>query len=179
MARLLALTLLLVCAAPAAFAQQIQDLRQQLEQLKEEYQNKIADLEKRLSLLEQHTTSTVGPRADVSDKSVQGQLPSEPSYDQLQEAETKIQNLEQEVKSFEFHGYLRSGFGLNGEGGQQVAFQAPGADAKYRLGNEAETYGEFIFVNNWINPQHNADKLWMKTEVMIEADTTNSSELRE
>ena len=46
------------------------------------------------------------------------------------------------MASFEFHGYFRSGYGLNGKGGQQVAFIAPGADAKYRLGNEAETYGE-------------------------------------
>ena len=36
----------------------------------------------------------------------------------------------------------------------RLHFEAPGAGAKYRLGNEAETYGEFIFVNNWINPDH-------------------------
>jgi maltoporin len=60
-------------------------------------------------------------------------------------------------------------------GGQQVAFQAPGAGAKYRLGNEAETYAELIFVNNWLNPDHSSDKAWMKTEVMIQANTTNSA----
>jgi len=43
------------------------------------------------------------------------------------------------------------------------------------LGNEAETYGEFIFVNNWINPERSSDKAWMKTEVMIQANTTNSA----
>ena len=80
--------------------------------------------------------------------------------------------------SFEFHGYLRSGYGLNGEGGQQVAFEAPGADAKYRLGNEAETYGEFIFVNNWLNPEQSSDSAWMRTEIMIEANTTNSANSR-
>src|SRR6185295_19068381 len=42
-------------------------------------------------------------------------------------------------------------------------------------GNEAETYGEFIFVNNWVNPSHNSDKAWFKTEVMLEANTTNSA----
>src|SRR5262249_31269845 len=41
--------------------------------------------------------------------------------------------------------------------------------------NEAETYGEFIFVNNWINPEHNSEKAWMRTEVMLEANTTNSA----
>jgi maltoporin len=63
----------------------------------------------------------------------QGQIPSVPIYDQLQEAETKIAGLQQQQGAFEFHGYLRSGYGLNSEGGQQVAFQAPGTEAKYRL----------------------------------------------
>jgi maltoporin len=76
----------------------------------------------------------------------------------LREAEEKIEGLRQQVGSFEFHGYFRSGYGQNSEGGQQIAFQAPGAGAKYRLGNEAETYGELIFVNNWLNPKHDADK---------------------
>ena len=105
----------------------------------------------------------------------QGQLPLQPTYDVLQEAENKIEGLQRQVGAFEFHGYFRSGYGLNSEGGQQVAFEAPGAGAKYRLGNEAETYGEFIFVNNWLNPEANSDKAWLKTEVMIEANTSNST----
>src|SRR5271165_7423140 len=105
----------------------------------------------------------------------QGQLPAEPSYDQLREADVKIEKLQEQVGSFEFHGYFRSGYGLNGKGGQQVAFQAPGTEAKYRLGNEAETYSELIFVNNWLNPDRDSDKAWMKTEFMIEANTTNSA----
>jgi maltoporin len=32
-----------------------------------------------------------------------------------------------------------------------------------------------IFVNNWLNPDHNSDKAWMKTEVMVETNTTNSA----
>ncbi len=47
--------------------------------------------------------------------------------------------------------------------------------AKYRLGNEAETYGEFIFVNNWLNPERSSDKAWMRTEVMIEANTSDAA----
>jgi len=105
----------------------------------------------------------------------QGALPSEPTYDLLREADVKIEKMQEQLGSFEFHGYFRSGYGLNGKGGQQVAFIAPGADAKYRLGNEAETYSELIFVNNWLNPEHDSDKVWMKTEFMIEANTTNSA----
>jgi maltoporin len=74
-----------------------------------------------------------------------------------------------------FHGYFRSGYGLNSRAGRQVAFQAPGADAKFRLGNEAETYGELIFVNNWLNPEHNSDSAWMKAQLMVEGNTTNSA----
>ncbi|HEX8811942.1 MAG TPA: carbohydrate porin, partial [Terracidiphilus sp.] len=41
-------------------------------------------------------------------------------------------------------GYFRAGYGRDSDGGPQVAFQAPGALAKGRLGNEAENYGELI-----------------------------------
>jgi maltoporin len=180
-------------------AQQPEDLQKQLEQLKQQYDATTHDLERRIAALEQQiqkqkeasekakegTVSAVELAAQqAAEKAVrgqsdqvgakfQGQLPSEPTYDLLREADQKIADLQHQVQSFEFHGYFRSGYGLNSEGGQQVAFQAPGADAKYRLGNEAETYGEFIFVNNWLNPEQNTDKAWIKTEVMIEANTSN------
>lgn len=68
-------------------------------------------------------------------------------------------------KVFEFDGYFRAGFGINGKGGDQDAFQAPGAFAKYRLGNETETYGELGLSANWINPEHN--DAWFKTRVKL------------
>jgi maltoporin len=46
---------------------------------------------------------------------------------------------------FRFHGYVRSGFGVDGTGKGQQPFMAPLAGAKYRLGNEAETYLETTF----------------------------------
>lgn len=46
---------------------------------------------------------------------------------------------------FRFHGYLRSGFGVDANGKGQQPFQAPLSGAKYRLGNEAETYLETTF----------------------------------
>ena len=49
-------------------------------------------------------------------------------------------------------GYVRAGYGRDDKGGPQVAFQAPGALAKYRLGNEAENYGELAFGKNWFVP---------------------------
>src|SRR6516164_458024 len=191
-----------------ASAQQSGDLQQQLQELKQQYEQTTKDLQKRIVILEQQiqkqnaaavpekgaatasdeaTVSTAELAAENAVRKVlfgnankvgaqyQGQIPSVPTYDLLQEAETKIAGLQQQLGTFEFHGYFRSGYGLNSQGGEQVAFQAPGAGAKYRLGNEAETYGEFIFVNNWVNPNHDSDKAWFHTEVMLEANTTDSA----
>lgn len=76
-------------------------------------------------------------------------------------------------KSLELHGYMRSGFGINNKGGDQEAFKAPGVPYKWRLGNEIETYGEAILVNNWINPER--DGAWFKTEVLLAFITGNNS----
>ncbi len=166
-------------AALDATAQQAEPLPQlqlQLQQLKQQYADTTHDFEQRIAALElqldkqtkasekikkEEAASAVKRAAEEAARKAvdnalaryQGHLPSEPTYEYLNEADRNIAELQQEVKSFEFHGYLRSGYGLNSVGGQQVAFQAPGSGAKYRLGNEAETYGEFIFVNNWLNPE--------------------------
>jgi maltoporin len=206
----------LLVTAPATFladasrAQTPQELQKEVQQLKSDYESKIAALEKRLSQLEAASTPSGAPAAAaVVASPVQSAAPTQPppntaqkvaqgtwkivqggqtdtadlqeqvgsglEYDQLRDADVRLKNLEAQSKSFEFHGYLRSGYGLNGDGGQQVAFQAPGAGAKYRLGNEAETYAELIFVNNWVNPTHDSGKAWFRTESLVEADTTNSS----
>jgi maltoporin len=195
------LAVLILIRPSAVSAQQNEDLLQQVKQLKQQYEQTTRELQQRIAALEEQiekqreasarTKEGVVSAAEVAaqeavQKAVrgesdqvgakfQGQLPSAPTYDFLREADVKITKLQEQVRSFEFHGYFRSGYGLNSVGGQQVPFIAPGADAKYRLGNEAETYGEFIFVNNWLNPEHDSDKAWMKTEVMVEANTTNSA----
>ena len=46
------------------------------------------------------------------------------------------------VNALEFAGYLRSGVGNSLNGGKQSCFKLPGAEAKYRLGNECEQYAE-------------------------------------
>jgi maltoporin len=68
-------------------------------------------------------------------------------------------------KMFEYDGYVRAGFAVNARGGDADAFQADGAYAKYRLGNETETYGEVGFTANWINPDH--DDTWFKTKIKL------------
>src|SRR6187200_3485701 len=162
--------------------QQLQELRQRYEQMSQELQRQIATLEQEIQKQKEATAETKNEvqRALFGDSRTvgaqfQGQVPSRPTYDLLQEAETAIAQLQQQASIFEFHGYFRSGYGVNDKGGQQVAFQAPGAGAKYRLGNEAETYGEFILVNNWLNPEREVDKAWFRAQVMFQANTTNSA----
>ena len=124
---------------------------------------------------------TVESSAEVSPENpevigrAQRELGTTPYYDQLRDAERRLRVMKEKLDMFEFHGYLRSGFGMNDKGGQQVAFAAPGAGAKYRLGNETETYGEFVLVNNWVNRNLEKDRFWIRTEIMIEANTTDSS----
>jgi len=50
------------------------------------------------------------------------------------------------------NGYFRTGFGQSNRGGAMSAFGIPSAPAKYRLGNEAENYGELIFNKNFYLP---------------------------
>ncbi len=47
--------------------------------------------------------------------------------------------------AWESHGYLRAGPGLASRTDDHTCFQLPGADFKYRLGNECDLYGEFLF----------------------------------
>jgi maltoporin len=51
----------------------------------------------------------------------------------------------QQAKAFEFHGYLRSGAGVNSRGGQQVYFEAPGAPLSIALGTKL-THMENLFL---------------------------------
>jgi maltoporin len=75
---------------------------------------------------------------------------------------------------FEFHGYLRSGFGMNGNGGKMEAFKAPGAAAKYRLGNEADTYGEASLTHNWLRQDEPLKAPYVRTTVTLSYSTENN-----
>lgn len=45
----------------------------------------------------------------------------------------------------DFNGYFRAGTAQQRETGREACFQLAGAAAKYRLGNECDVYGEFMF----------------------------------
>jgi maltoporin len=73
--------------------------------------------------------------------------------EQPSESRALAERAEQVLNGFvDIGGYLRSGYGRSGAGGPMVPFQAPGAVTKYRLGNEAETYGELILGKNFYLP---------------------------
>ncbi|QNI33451.1 carbohydrate porin [Alloacidobacterium dinghuense] len=181
-------------AKPDQLEDQVQELKQEYEATTQALSLRIAALEQQLEkqreAARENKTGTISAAELVAEQAAgkvlsgnsnqvgakfQGQLSSAPTYDFIRDADQRITKLQQQVGSFEFHGYFRSGYGLNSEGGQMVAFQAPGAEAKYRLGNEAETYAELIFVDNWLNPDRDSDKAWAKCEFMIEANTSNSA----
>jgi maltoporin len=100
--------------------------------------------------------------------------PAQPPPQRLGESnplvEQQLTQIRQMVSSMpkliEPNGYFRAGFGVNSKGGDMDAFQAPGAYSKYRLGNETETYGEFGFTFNWLNPDQN-DAAWFKTALKL------------
>jgi maltoporin len=106
--------------------------------------------------------------------------PAEPPQKVVESSPLAEQQLEQVRKMvssmpkvFEFDGYVRSGIGINVKGGDQDAFQAPGAFSKYRLGNETETYGEIGLTANWINPDHS--DAWFKTKIKLAAVAPRNS----
>src|SRR4051812_26425504 len=74
-------------------------------------------------------------------------------------------------RPFEFHGYLRSGFGMSGEGSKMEAFKAPGAGAKYRLGNENDTYGEIGLTHNWLRSDDPLKSPYVRTIAMVSYST--------
>jgi len=61
--------------------------------------------------------------------------------------------MEQVLNQFvDIGGYFRAGYARSGAGGPMAPFQAPGAASKYRLGNEAENYGELVLGKNFYLP---------------------------
>src|SRR4030095_10280931 len=115
-----------------AHAQQTDEMQKQLQQLKQQYEQTTRELQERIAALEQQikkeseakqnptkkegVVSTIELAAEEAKKAalgqsnkhtLQGQLPAAPTYELLRDAETKIQKLEEQMKSFEFHGYFR------------------------------------------------------------------------
>src|SRR5262249_49412887 len=113
------LVVMFFVVSPAG-AQQTDDLQKQLEQLKQQYEQTTRALQDRISALEQQIKKENEDKQNAPKKegvvsaaeaalqdakksalgqnkqSLQGQLPSEPTYDLLRDAESKIAKLEEQ-----------------------------------------------------------------------------------
>lgn len=150
-----------------------EQLRQELRSLKQEYEDRIRDLEERLQRLENASSlrannntaaaaETAPPAALSEVQAARAREFTEREFlDDTESRQMALQaedhpygrRVEQVLQDFvDIHGYFRAGYGRSDQGGSQVAFQAPGAFSKYRLGNEAENYGELTFGKNFYLP---------------------------
>jgi maltoporin len=146
-------------------------IRTEMQQMKQDYDQRMQSLEKELQQLEARTPPTNAPTqaAAVADtnspptleeryqafaKQQFGQDTESRDWAMAQEQSRPLQERMQQVLNdfVDITGYFRAGYGRDDKGGPQPAFMAPGAFAKYRLGNEAEDYGELALGKNWYVP---------------------------
>jgi maltoporin len=172
-------------APPAA----TEELRREIQRVREEYETRLRALERRLEQLEAPATPPTPAPASPSPDAVPATpapvpfpappeaSPSRGSVDATREQQEHLreqfardtesrdiareldrQNLirrrtEQILHDFvDFTGYFRAGYGRSDRGAVQAPFKAPGAQSKYRLGNETENYGELALGKNFYLP---------------------------
>jgi maltoporin len=142
-----------------------------MQQMKQDYDQRMQSLENQLQQLEAKTPSTNAPAraAAVANTNAQptideryaafakqqfGQDTESSDWAMAQEQSRPLnERMQQVLNDFvDITGYFRAGYGRDDKGGPQPAFMAPGAFAKYRLGNEAEDYGELALGKNWYVP---------------------------
>ncbi len=147
---------------------EVEAIRQEMQHMRADYEQRIQALEERLQKIE--TTETNATASIISSTNTvptmnergmafaniefKGDGAARPEQNEVPPQNQPVMDRIQQVLNnyIDFGGYFRSGYGRDNQGGPQPAFQAPGAFSKYRLGNEAETYGELIFGKNWYVP---------------------------
>jgi maltoporin len=162
----------LTCSGQTPATTEADQIREELRQLQTDYERRIRLLEDRLRRLEESPetiTPSVQPAsppvalsASPTNATARGQEFAEQQFQRntesreramLLESQPMRERVEQVLEGYmDIHGYFRAGYGRNDQGGPQVGFMAPGAFAKYRLGNEAENYGELTFGRNFYVP---------------------------
>jgi maltoporin len=105
----------------------------------------IANTDQRAPQLQTQAVELQNPFIEPT-SSIRLALAEQPKRPVQERLETILRNY------VDISGYFRAGYGRDNEGGPQVAFQAPGALAKGRLGNEAENYGELVVSKNFYLP---------------------------
>jgi maltoporin len=131
----------------ALFAQSVDQnsvdsLKAQMSQMQRQYEQRIEAMEGKMKTLESNADrgSILNARVltDADGKEVAGKAPA-PMLD-----ESFLKSL---TRNFSFSVYLRSGVGINGNGGpQDFDFEIPDFGlGRYRLGNEPDSYMELSF----------------------------------
>jgi maltoporin len=158
----------LAMADAAEVSAEADKLRAEVQALKTEHAERIRALEERINALEtaEHSpssrTSAVGtPPSGAEALVVADQMRVLVENEYRRDTESREQSLltaehpyagrvQEVLQGFvDIHGYFRAGYGRNSSGSSMVGFQAPGAGAKYRLGNEADSFGEITFGKNF------------------------------
>ncbi|CAA6676748.1 MULTISPECIES: carbohydrate porin [unclassified Lentimonas] len=168
------LSVLLFCIlANLTFAAdpEIEQLKNELEALKELYVSKIGEVETRLAAIEQREKSM------------------KQTVTEVHQTVTTVQQDVQEVRSlpngaftsgfnpdlFSFYGYMRAGYGQDKDHTEQEKFILPGAGAAYRLGNESDTYLETGFSYFHIDEDNDSDSPVFGTHLMLAYSTQDKS----
>ncbi len=157
--------------SPTATNSDTEAIRKEMQDMQRDYDQRMNALEKHLEQVEAVNGVSNRPAATASGAATNEAPTSEQKADAFvteqfqentdsigwalsQETNGPVQaQLEKVLNDFvDIGGYFRAGYGRDDKGGPQPAFQAPGAFAKYRLGNEAENYGELIIGKNWYTP---------------------------
>jgi maltoporin len=157
-------------SAESSTNSEVESIRKEMQQMREDYEKRIQSLEERLRQVETRTNPAVpATNLVVTTTNVMPTISERGNaFADLQfreDTETRDwalahqpsspvkERLEQVLRDYaDISGYFRAGYGRDNEGGPQPAFQAPGAFAKYRLGNETENYGELAVGRNWYVP---------------------------
>lgn len=132
---------------------EVAKLRAEMETMRRDYERRMADLEVRLKQIEQ-PPAAVKETARRGDQLFAQDTESRDRALALDDSDDPARvRLEKVLEDFvDFSGYFRAGYGRTDQDTPQSGFGAPGAPAKYRLGNEGENYGEIALGKNWYVP---------------------------
>lgn len=187
----------------AQFQQQIERLEKRIDTLEQDnakLKRQVRSAPKETSSSEvvppkRHSPESERKKDSLSSETLAGAEPAVSKSEAIRSIETKLQAEATETRDIyrddsgwpfdvsklydlprplEFHGYLRSGFGMNGEGGKMEAFKAPGAGAKYRLGNESDTYGEIGLTHNWLREDDPLKSPYVRLTAMLSYSTAEN-----
>lgn len=135
----------------------------------EAMQATIADLQKQMSAINKAPAANPAEAANLATRVA--------ALEQDSKSTAKILDI---AKQFEFHGYVRTGFGVNQSGGEQRKPGNPdglGASLPGRLGNEPDTYGELIFKYHFPQATPESAKFDFVTNLMFQQNQDKASYL--